>query len=173
MSNKHNPSQDEMLLMLQDIHENECDVMTESVASLTAMMRSKMTPESGNTDGAIMNAIRDWRANNSWPFVGGDTDDLINEYFRCKSHIEVIELRIKVVRERISAHVALDGAVKSVYGTASMTKESVRVSYDAKMLDSLMATMIANGHIEYAEVLSHARKESTVQPTLVIKRAKE
>lgn len=169
---KHNPTHVEMLLMLDEIDESITSVASESDGNLIAHMRASMHEDSMVSDAEIMDAINEWREIHYVPVVT-DIESDIAMFVSLKGKAEVIEGQIKDVRTRIHEYVTTNGTTKTELATASLTKASTRVTYDAKMLDSLMATMVANGHHEYAEVLSHARKETTGEPSLLIKRNKE
>lgn len=169
---KYNPTHVEMLLMLDEIDESITSVASESDGNLIAHMRSSMHEDSMISDGEIMDAITEWREIHYVPAVVNIELDIAT-FVALKNQSEVIEGQIKDVRTRIHEYVTAHGMTKTDIATASLTKPATRVSYDAKLLDSLMATMVANGHHEYAEILSHARKETTSEPTLLIKRNKE
>lgn len=169
---KHNPSPEELIVMIGHINEDVTDVSQLSNLELLRIIRSHVTDGSSTTDGEILNAIDEWRIINVTPDMI-DIEKEVARFLDLKIKIEALDIQVKEVRNRIQEYVQAHGNTKTAWATASMTKESLRVSYDSKVLDSLLATMVANGHIEYAEALSHARNETVTQPTLLIKRNKE
>jgi len=144
-----------------------------SEQDMTLLVQETSDAYDESADGIILDAVTEWRAGNlALPLVVG-THQIMGVYFSLKREADRLKEIMDSHRQTLFNYIAEHGSIKNGVGTASMTKQSKRVSYDASAVDSVMAKLASAGLHEYVEQLASARKESTTEPYLVIKAAKE
>lgn len=96
---------------------------------------------------------------------------LIRDLGEIESEIALLTLKKNELRASVQSLVETGGGKISVKGvaTAMMTKPTVRVSYDTKTLDSIVAKATASGN-PLAPELAGARSESVSSSYLLIKK---
>lgn len=172
MAKPINPTQEQLIAMLDEIHVHITNVNGDSYGNIINHVRASFDEDnSTTTDADIIEAIEEWVARNPQdsPYnLQADLELYMNE----KAELDELEKRVSATRERIANYVKAHGDIKLPWISASMTKPSVRVTYDAKLCDSLLSLLVSSGYMEFATQLSDARKESTTNPYLLIKGAK-
>lgn len=140
---------------------------------MTLLIQETSEDYDESDDGLILDTVSEWRAGNlALPLVVG-AHQIMNVYFSLKREADRLKEVMDSHRQTLANYVAEHGSIKNSVGTASMTKPSKRVSYDASSVDSVMAKLASAGLDEYAKQLADARKESTTEPYIVIKAVKE
>jgi hypothetical protein len=166
-----NPTQEQLIAMLDEIHVHITNVNGDSYGNIINHVRASFDEfNSTTTDASIIEAIEEWIARNPESSYNYEAD--LELYMNEKAELDELEKRVSVTRERIANHVKQHGNIKLSWVTATMSNPSVRVTYDAKLCDSLLSLLVSSGYMEFATALSDARKESTTNPYLIIKGVK-
>jgi hypothetical protein len=84
-----------------------------------------------------------------------------------------LNTRRSEVRDQLADFVAQHGSL-TIAGVATvrMMEKLTKVSYDAKQVDQVMATLFAAGHNSFAQTLEKCRKQTNIPAHIQIKRAK-
>lgn len=100
--------------------------------------------------------------------------ELLRNLAEVESEIKELESQRMAIRAYLTEAVTAAGGRIEIegVGVASMSKPSTRVSYDAKIVDTIMAKALADGDIHTANALATARAESTTKGHLIVKAEK-
>jgi hypothetical protein len=95
-------------------------------------------------------------------------DDMIRVYKKLRAERDSLDGALKEFKEEWTPRVLAQGSYKCAAGAITVTKGSRRVNYDAKIVDSVRATLRAVIP-DLAKVLDDARKEIQTEPTWSVK----
>lgn len=99
---------------------------------------------------------------------------LAMELGEVESELAPLEAQRARLRDELSRVVAHMGGKAEVpgFGALAMTAPSITNSYDAKRLDELVLSLIAEGQHDYAEAIANCRKQTQRAGSLRIVREK-
>ena len=171
MAKPINPTQEQIMGMLDEIHAHVTNVNGDSYGNIINHVRASFDEfNSTTTDADIIEAIEAWVAIHPQESYNIEAD--LELYMNEKAELEELKKRVDATRDRIESHVKNHGSIKMSWVTAVMTKSSMRISYDPKLCDSLLSLLVSKGYMEFATQLSDARKESITEPYVLIKGVK-
>jgi predicted membrane chloride channel (bestrophin family) len=122
----------------------------------------------------LMRGIAAYVANREW---WHDTQGLARcnmlQLLFIDAELAKLNARRGEVRNQLADFVAQHGSL-TIAGVATvrMMEKLTKVSYDAKQVDQVMATLFAAGHNSFAQTLEGCRKQTNVPAHIQIKRAK-
>lgn len=104
-----------------------------------------------------------------------DVASWMSEIGEIESEIKMLEVKKQYLREQIVAHMkSLDVSKLKVdrIGTAMITADKKRVTYDVDGLDSLCAQLLRDGDVGTANAIANLRDEKMSAGYLMIKKEK-
>jgi len=99
----------------------------------------------------------------------------ISEIGEIESEIKMLEIQKQGLRDQLLAHMKSLGVTKvkaDHIGTAMITADKKRVTYDAEKLDSLTAQLLRDGELHTANAIANLREEKVSNGYLMIKKEK-
>jgi len=99
----------------------------------------------------------------------------ISEIGEIESEIKMLEIQKQGLRDQLLAHMKSLGITKvkaDHIGTAMITAEKKRVTYDVDGLDSLCAQLLRDGEVHTANAIANLREEKMSAGYLMIKKEK-
>lgn len=99
----------------------------------------------------------------------------ISEISELESEIKMLEIQKQGLRDQLLNHIKSLGVTKvkvDHIGTAMITAEKKRVTYDIDGLDSLCAQLLRDGDVGTANAIANLREEKMSAGYLMIKKEK-
>lgn len=98
--------------------------------------------------------------------------EIMRQVVALSDQIDALQAQKDALKTQLEEGVAFYGGTVGFdgIGTAYTVKGKSRVSYDAKALDKLIATLVADGELHTAKALSDIRKETVSKDYISVKR---